>query len=449
MLVVLALALGATGVVSSLSRGVNPSQLPSGLALNGRAESTALYCTGLSSPKIGAGGHVTLLNTVNQVRQVAITVASDTGHRQMHVARIAPLGSLTFDPSRGLGGRYFGVAVQVSGAGVLGNEVSDARTGETPCISTGVTSWYASGFDTTVGSRAELSVFNPTATPAVFNLSTYSSTGFAAPAKFQGFSVGPHDQAQLNLGSQIVNMVNVGVRVNVLRGSLDIVGVQQSGSTVSFNVGVAQPATSALFPQITTANGAVAQVRVSNPGALPATVSFNVGLAPFHIPVQSLTVAPYSSAVETITPNPVIPAHGYASVRLSSNVPVVAALATGAATDIALMAPGAPESKFLISDFTGLGFDAATVSNTSSRAITLTFTRLSSNGSTLPHVSRLLAADTTASVLALLNSQGTTSLASLRHVTLIVSSSKPTLLVTLTLPTKPIGMTVVSPLDGR
>ena len=449
LLVVLVLTIVVTGVVSSLSHEVNPSQLPSGISFNSQAESTALYCTGLTSSKYGASGHVTLVNTVNTARHVAITIKSDSGGSRSRVAQLAPLGTLTFDPSHGLTGKGFGVEVQVSGGGVLGTEVNSANTGESPCISTGVTSWYGSGFDTTVGSSAELSVFNPTATPAVFNVSTYSATGFVAPAKFQGFSVGPHDQAELNLGSQIVNMSDVGVRVEVLRGAIDIVGVQQSGPTGSFNTGVAEPATTALFPLVTTANGATAQIRVTNSTSRRATVRFDVGLAPFHIPVQTLTVGPFSTGVEAITPNPVIPAQGYASVRVSSNVPVVASLATGRGTDVAVTAPGEPQAKFLVGDFTGRGFGAASVTNTSTRAITLTFADLTSRGSASLAVSHSLAANTTANILTLLTSLGTTSMTTLQHATLLIASSKPTLLVTLTLPSKPIGMTVVAPLDGR
>ena len=45
----------------------------------------------------------------------------------------------------------------------------------------------------------------------------------------------PHSQAEINLGTAIVDLQNVGVHVRVLRGALDIVGLQQSGPTVSFN----------------------------------------------------------------------------------------------------------------------------------------------------------------------------------------------------------------------
>ena len=103
---------------------------------------------------------------------------------------LRPYQQYGFDPNVEIGGDYFGVGAQVSGGGVVGVEVTKDHTSEAPCISTGVTNWFAAGFDTTVGSCAVLSVYNPTATPAVFNVSTFSASGYVAPAKFQGYAVG-------------------------------------------------------------------------------------------------------------------------------------------------------------------------------------------------------------------------------------------------------------------
>jgi hypothetical protein len=350
-----------------------------------------------------------------------------------------------FDPDVEIGGDYFGVGAQVSGGGVVGVEVAKGHTSEAPCISTGVTSWFASGFDTTVGSSAVLSVYNPTATPAVFNVSTFSASGYVAPAKFQGYAVGPHSQAEINLGTAIVDLQNIGVHVRVLRGSLDIVGLQQSGSTVSIDPGVSQPSTSAIFPLVTTANNATAQIRFANPGPTSIHVTLAVSLAPYHVPNQTLTLAPYGSAVASITPNSAIPAASYASVSMSASAPVVATLATGSGDDVALSAPPSSEPEYLVGDFTGDGFDAATLTNTSSHAISLSI-------STLPisrtvHVSNTIVhldGDTTESVKSALPG-----LTDLRGVVMIVKASRPTLVVTLTLPTRPAGMTVVSGLDGR
>jgi len=445
LFVVLALALIVVGVLSSMAKNANPSQLPSTLALNGRAESTALYCTGFSSAKLGESGRVILINTTGQSHEVTIDHVSNLGVGFANELNLGAYDQFGFDPNTGVHGDYFGVGAQVSGGGVVGVEVTKGHTSEAPCISTGITNWFAAGFDTTVGSTAILSVYNPTATPAVFNVSTFSSQGYVAPQRFQGYAVGAHSQAEINLGIAIVNQSDVGVHVRVLRGTLDIVGLQKSGPTVSYETGVEEPSFSAIFPLVTTSNNATAQIRFSNPGPTPANVTLKVTLPRYHVPNQTLSVAPYGSAVASITPNTAIPAAGYASVSMSSSQPVIAALATGTGNDIALSAPQSPEPEYLVGDFTGHGFDAATLTNTSSKSISIDVTRLSRSGGAPSILSRLhLAGDTSESVHSALPA-----LAKLRGVVMIVRASRPSLIVTLTLPTRPAGMTVVSGLDGR
>jgi hypothetical protein len=446
----LALVLLVTGLFASMAKSTNPTQLPGGLALTSNAESTALYCTGLSSAKDGASGHVTFVNTTRDPHLVLINAVSDAGGSYSRRALLGGHQSISIDPSARLTGNSFGVGAQVSGGGVVGVEVTKNNTGEAPCISTGVANWYGSGFNTTVGSSAELSIYNPTATPAVFNVVAYSSAGLATPAKFQGLSLGAHGQVELNLGTQIVNTINVGVHVRVLRGSLVIEGVQQSGSTVSLNSGSSAPTTSALFPQVTTEQGATAQIRLSNPGPVAAQVTLGVKLTTFHIANQSVSVPAYGTALATITPNPAIPAAGYATITLHSSEPIVASLATGSGSDIALSAPELPESEFLVGDFTGLGFDAAALTNTSSRSITVSFSTFpvdSTQGggsASLTYGAAQLSAHTTSELRT-----DFPGLSTLRHALFVVSASRPTLLVTLTSPTTPAGTTLLAALDGR
>jgi hypothetical protein len=118
-------------------------------------------------------------------------------------------------------------------------------------------------------------------------------------------------------------------------------------------------------------------------------------------------------------------------------------LATGSGNDIALSAPELPESELLVGDFTGLGFDAAALTNTSSRSITVSFATLGSAGSVTYGQTRLNA-NTTSELRT-----DFPGLTSLRHALFIVSASRPSLLVTLTSPTTPAGTTMLTALDGR
>jgi len=61
---------------------------------------------------------------------------------------------------------------------------------------------------------------------------------------------------------------------------------------------------------------------------------------------------------------------------MTSSQPVIPALATGTGNDVALSAPTSPEPEYLVGDFTGRGFDAATLTNTSSRSISIDVTTL-------------------------------------------------------------------------
>jgi hypothetical protein len=440
----LAVALVAVGLVSSLNRPTNPSLLAGGLNVGSYTESTALFCTGLSG-NVSAGassleGHVVFLNTTDVSRSLAVQVVNDLGQRTNATLRVGAHATTLVSPITLLKAHSYAVEAQVSGGGVVAQEVNKSGRAVVPCTSSGVTNWYGAGFDTVVGSSGVLSIYNPTATPAVFNVATYTSAGYAAPAPFQGLSVAAHSQLEVNLGTQVVNLTNVGVHVTVLRGSLAIVGVQQSGGVDSFITGATSPSKVAWFPLVTTVNGALAEIRVANPGATAADVTVHVRLAKYDIAPQSVTIPPYSSGDVVITPNSAIPASGYAAIKLTSNEPVVTSLASGTGAGVSLWTPQDPSANFLVSDFSGHGFNDATLTNTSTRSITV---RLTTLGATSVSSSTTLAAGSTRSILSLFSG-----VRNLNHMTLLVKASAPHLLVTTSLPSSPVGVTVVSVLDG-
>jgi hypothetical protein len=447
-MVVVALLLAA-GLAATFTHPRNPSVLPSGLATSINAESTALYCTGLSSggPR---PGRVTFYNTSSGPRHLSISVYSDKGAQWNGSIELAAHGLQSLEPSvvdesTSSVTTSYGVAVQISGGGVVAEEIADNDRAEVPCIAQGLTTWFATGFNTLVGSTAYLSVFNPTATSAVFNASIYTSAGISEPESFQGLSVPAHAQREIDLGTEVVNTPNVGVRLKVLRGSIDVVGVQDSNGTLSYEQGLSAASSDAWYPNVTTVNKATAQLSVMNPSAQTANVTAHVKLGSFKIAPQTLTVLPYSTGELTVTPNSAVPADGYAEVTLTSSQPVVSSLVTGASTWVALSSPLTPGEAFLLHDFTGLGFDAVSMTNVSSHAITITVA--SYNAATPTTVTGAggirLAPGSTKSLKTLLYSSSPSS------NTYLVMANRPDLVVSLTLPSTPSGVNVVSPLDGR
>jgi Family of unknown function (DUF5719) len=453
LLVVLAVLLVVTGVATTLHHPTNPSSLPNGLSTSLSAESTALYCTGLSS---ASPGRISYFNTANSTRRLSVTVVSDLGKTWTGTIELAAHAGQVVQPRdvdaptthRSKSGRVttvavnYGVAAQISGGGVVADELQGNTS--VPCVSEGVTRWYAAGFNTVVGSDASLSLYNPTGTEAVLNVSVVEATGFSAPQNLQGVSVPAHSQEEIDLGRSVVNTTNVGIGVKVLRGSLAIVGEEDSIGTLSFNEGVSAPETRTWFPAVTTSNGATAEIRLSNPNNKIAHVTLDVSLGHYKIAPQTTTLGPFTTGVITITPNSAIPVAGYASVSLHSDTPVVAGLATGPGTWIALSSPQTPSSSDVVRDFTGLGFDAASVTNTSSRSLTVHVTTYAAQGRVVVTKGIKISSGTTTALSSLIATPLTRPAG-----TYLVTSSRRSAIVTLTLPSHPSGLYVVAPLDGR
>jgi hypothetical protein len=454
LLVVLVLALVATGFATTWHHPRNPSELPSGLSVSVNAESTALYCTGLSSG--AAPGHVSFYNTADQARTLSVSIVSSRGQiwsgtvrLAAHAAQALTPGTLDKPPLRPKAKVpylvTYGMGVEISGGGVVAEEVAGHGDAEVPCASAGTTHWYATGFNTTVGSSGEVSVYNPTGTAAVMNVSVYTAGGFSAPEAFQGLAVPSHAEMVVNLAREIVNTRNIGVSVKVLRGALEIVGVEDSEGALSFDQGLYATAKTGWFPNVTTAQSATAEIRIANPNNQAANVTIDVGLGKYKVPPQTTTINPYSTGTITITPNPAIPDAGYASLTLHSNVPVVTGLATGTGTWVALTSPQTPSSAFLVRNFSGLGFDAATVTNTSLRDVELTVTSFDPSNKNVYTVSGVKIAGGATERLSSL----VTNFMKEPSDTYVISSTTPTLVLSLTLPSRPRGLYVVSTLDGR
>ena len=384
---------------------------------------SALYCTGLSNSAGGLQGHVTLFNSSAHARSLSITVTSSKGSSTDFTWRLRPSEQRSFDPSSLLKGSSFGVAIQVDGPGIVGEEVAANGSTEAPCSAAGVQQWYGAGFDTSVGSSAYVSVFNPTATPAVLNLVTYSPSGYSAPAPFQGLPVLGHQQVEIDLGSQIVNTVNVGVSASVLRGALVFSGVQQTGSVASFFGGQTELDTAATIPDVTTASGARATVRMCNPGRTDANVVVNVTLKKFPITPQRATISAYHCGNILITPNTAIPAAGYAQLSLESSQPLLASLGLGTNKGLRLTNLPLTSSNFLVGDFAGSGFDRAEIVNPSKDPVTLNLRDLTA-GSTLKPTSTVLSGNSRLTVGAIYKGLSTLS----GHF-ITIASSQPVVLV--------------------
>ena len=441
LLAAVVLILALVGVLNIRSDVTNTAPNPS--AAGPSAESSALYCTGLTNARGDLRGRVTFVNTTSATRHVVVhAVATGASSAVATAITLGPYARDSVSPTNLLVGKTYALSAQVDGGGVSAEQVVTRHGTQSPCSNEGVTSWYGSGFDTTVGSTAILSVYNPTATAAVFNVTTFTNSGYLAPAPLQGVSVGPHAELALNLGDEIVATSNFGVQVTVLRGSLVIVGDQISGTTSSMNYGTTLLASTGTLALVTTANAAVAQVRISNPGPAAALVKLKVKVGKFNVAPQSKTVAPYHSAVISITPNTAIPAAGEASLVMSSTQAVDVTLATGTADGLTFSPLGSPESRVVLADVTGAGYGEATLTNATIATTDVKWT-LIHRGAVASTGSTTLGAGGTISLGQLLGGRD-----KLQGATLVLSSATPALVVDAILKTTPGGVTLAAALNG-
>ena len=427
--VVLGAALVLTAIVSSIFAGSNPSKFAAGTLESSYAESTGLHCSGLTSSAI------TFFNTTSDSHKISVTWLTDSGTSGSATSKLAAHANWRI--SEFGKGSIFAAEAQINGGGVVAS-VDGANGLQSSCSSIGTTSWYGAGFDTKVGSTGELSIYNPTATAAVFNVSTFTVKGFIAPASFQGLSVGAHKLLVLDLGSQLVNTSNIGVHVKVLRGSLEILGIQKSGNSVSYYPGQNQASQQNWFPLVTTENNAAAQLRFANPTANPISVTVKISLPPYSVEPQSVIVAPFNVDAITITPNTAIPASGFAFVRSSSSAPLLTTLALGTSKGIMLNAPATPLSSLLLANFNASPVSKVVITNVSMQSVTVNSSLLTGSKSASRGSKFSLKAGETVQVN-LLNEQAGQ----------IFSTEKNVLLVTAAFTTAPAGIALLSNLNSR
>jgi len=426
---VLGAALVLTAVLSMTFTGANPSQFASANLEASYAESTALHCSGLTSSA------VTFFNATSTSHKISVTWITSSGSSGSATTKLA--GHANWRISEFGKGSVFAVEAQVNGGGVVAS-VDGANGVQSACSSVGTTSWFGAGFDTKVGSTGELSIYNPTGTAAVFNISAFTAKGFNAPASFQGLSVSAHKLLVVDLGSQLVNTSNIGVHVKVLRGSLEIVGIQKSGNAVSYYLGQNQANQQNWFPLVTTENKAVAQLRFANPSENPISVTVKISLPPYSVQPQTVIVAPFNVDAITITPNTAIPANGFAFVSSSSSAPILTTLALGTSKGVMLNAPATPMSSLLLANFNASSVSRVVITNVSKQNVVVHSSALLESQSG-PRTSKIsLKAGETIQVNLLNERSGQ-----------IFSSEKNVLLVTTAFTTTPAGTALLSNLNSR
>jgi hypothetical protein len=197
--------------------------------------------------------------------------------------------------------------------------------------------WDIPGGGTTDG-RLDLSLFNPTAAPAVVDV-TFLTTGGAVlvPQAYQGITVGPGQLVVESLNDYVQQQAAVATLVQATSGALVATVLHRpngpDGAGLSLLAGVPAPSTIWRFGETTAVAGGAVDLVLADPATTSATVS--AGLPSATVVPRMVTVAGRSVSLLRLSAIPGWPLGVPYAVTVRSSVPVVVGRSVAAP-------PGAP-----------------------------------------------------------------------------------------------------------
>jgi hypothetical protein len=309
--VLVGLALAARSPGTSAPGG--PPLAPASLVGAPDAESSAWYCTGQSTAAGQvAPGSVILTNTGSRTVKGTIDGVTDTGATVATLVAVPARRQLVADIPTPKSGTWVSDAVTLSGGGVAVSQTLQSPSGwaEAPCQSSTSQQWYFPSGVTTGSNALFVSLFNPTSTPDVVDLSFTTTKGVVHPINFQGIvlqagqtqveSVAPFVQDQGSIATTVTTRTGrlVATELQVLTGN---------GSGLSIVPGTPRVERQWAIPQAAEVSQGTSSIDIFNPGptAEEVTVRTALGsgaLAPFRARVAGDSTWVLSTSAEPRLP---------------------------------------------------------------------------------------------------------------------------------------------------
>lgn len=157
-------------------------------------ESSAWYCAGgTSAPGSTATTTIDLVNTTSRPVAGTLSAVSDTGTTKTVPIDIGADSQIVQVPGLLTGGNLVATTVDLDGGGVLVTESVAGPLGwsESPCSRSTAPEWYFASGSTIDGNTLTLSLFNPTTTDAVVDMTFVTPAGVVQPQPFEGIVVAP------------------------------------------------------------------------------------------------------------------------------------------------------------------------------------------------------------------------------------------------------------------
>jgi Family of unknown function (DUF5719) len=290
-----------------------PPVAPASLVSAPGAESSAWYCTGQSTAAGQlAPGSVVLSNTGTHSVKGTIDAITDTGATVATPVAVPALGQLVADVPTPKSGTWISEAVTLSGGGVAVSQTLQGSSGwaVAPCQSGTSRQWYFPSGVTTGSNALFVSLFNPTSTPDVVDLSFTTPKGVVHPINFQGIVLESGQTQVESIAPFVQDQGSIATTVSTRTGRLVASELQLltgNGSGLAIVPGTPQVERKWVIPQAAEVANGSSSIDVFNPGpgAEEVTIRPVLGsgaLTPFRARVAGDSTWVLSTSAETRIP---------------------------------------------------------------------------------------------------------------------------------------------------
>jgi hypothetical protein len=299
-----------------------PSALSASTIPGTAAVASSWYCAGGTA---GSGGqanttiYVTNTGAATVPGTVSTTVNTGKASVATHQTVSVPARStIAVNPGIFAPAGYGASTLTFAGGGIGVSQVAAGPDGWTtaPCASATSAHWYFASGATTPGNQLVLTLYNPTSTEAVANVSFDTDAGVLTPQLYQGLSVPAGQTVIENVGDYVQGRPRIATVVSAQSGQIvanQLQLVTTTGKTgLALTLGAPRVAPHWYFSQTTnpTATGSSVSFLLSNPGPTAEKAVIAVGLtqggvAPVTLAVPSKSVVRFIATTTNRIPHQV------------------------------------------------------------------------------------------------------------------------------------------------
>lgn len=276
---------------------------------------------------------------------VTTIVAGSSGSVSHEQTLDVPAGHTTaLTPGAGLPGGSLASSFAFTGGGVAVDQevASPAGWSLAPCAAAVATQWLFPSGSTSSGNNLTLSLYNPTSSTALADVTVLTANGLLTPQPFQGIAVGAGQLIDEDIGSYAQSLPEVATVVSVVSGALVADELQHwtgPPAGLSVELGATQASTLWRFGTTTPA-GSTVGFEVANPSSAPVSVTFSATVPAATVEPRTLDVAASSTAVFSPSSTAGWPRQSPFAVTVRANGPVVVGRSVSAAPGSSLPGQG-------------------------------------------------------------------------------------------------------------